>query len=1155
MATDLSAGLSNPAPPIDLTAGLVSDNSATPRASTVDLGAGLSSAPSARVDLSAGLDAGTPTQAQPNAGTLNWPDRVLIAPYHPSVWSRIRDVFTSGNPNYSNCTASNPKFGSMQLLAPEAAMSPSEQERHPILTGVGEFAGGMTTPSSVALIAGTGGLGELPGAAALLPRLISAGFSAQSVYQAAQQYPEIKAAIARGNTSEAERLLTHAVLNLGMAALGARHAATGKPAISGRTPEAEAPASQIETRLTEPHSPVNEFLHEPAPDVRIVDSATAKDHLSSLEEAAWRNMKFDAESQRLARAELGQNASDKEFIARAQQIKEKLIAGNGSKAEPQPTLKPGELAPGLSVREYPWMGKTEWLATDKQGRVITEGHASQAGAIDAANRLSGSVTNPPNIAPLRAPTAQVVSDNHVPVVSRNEVLAQAVQNMVNNAGELQKLGIDPSKITSPADVQAMLEQAADHIKTNLDPRASATLTFDIQKQLASELGMSVEDLLSRKSGQSFNAEQAIAARALLNDSGLNVVKAAQRASTDPSARSDMTTALAQHQSILDSVRGMTAEAGRALGSFNVQDLPASRIANAMAKLPEDAQAKAAELLAKIDPNNPRQLNDFVEKITPSSTADKIFEFYRNSLLSGPATIVKKATSEIGMMALEMTKKVVAAGLSKITGSDDQRFASESYWFGKGAIDALQHAKAVLTSEFDLADAPGFENSGQQAIKGIAGSIIRFPSEILKRQTNLMYVLNYFGELNSQAARKAISEGLNGTELAARQEYLVHHPTEDMTDAADDVAKHNTFQRDLGKFAKKGQSFIQSDPTGVMRYLVPFFKTPINIAKEAGHYSPYGFFKGLAQGDLDMQSRGIVGSSIAAGIAYLALNNLVSGGGPIDSKKRQTLESTGWQPYSVRIGDRWISYRRAEPLGLSFALVADAVHGMKLGDSAEVTNSKVDTALSHIARSLQDVAFVPTLASLSEAITNPDGRAKNFIARQVASFIPAGVKDIAQAADPTVRKANGIAQTVESRIPGLTSKVPAVIDVAGRPVQRPASAVGGANPFPITKASSDPILRELGRLGVATSQPPASIKWRGKQTQLLDSERQRLQEQEGSEFYARLSRIVPTSSWQRLPDDAKRKRVTEIRREIEQSRPQRISRLLNSTQAQLSSGTL
>jgi hypothetical protein len=283
----------------------------------------------------------------------------------------------------------------------------------------------------------------------------------------------------------------------------------------------------------------------------------------------------------------------------------------------------------------------------------------------------------------------------------------------------------------------------------------------------------------------------------------------------------------------------------------------------------------------------------------------------------------------------------------------------------------------------------------------------------------MYILNFFGELNAQSARKAIGEKLSGTDLAARQEYLVQHPTAEMTDAAHDTALHNTFQREVGSFGKKVQGVIKAEPTGALKYLIPFFRTPINLAKESAYYSPYGLFKGTLEGDVDMQSRGLVGSSIAAGIAWMAANGLVTGGGPIDTKKRDTLEATGWQPYSVKIGGHYISYRRLEPVGLSMALVADAIHGMKIGDSDEVTKSKADNATAHIARSLQDVAFVPTLASLSEAITNPSSRVQNFIARQVASFVPALVKDVAQGVDPTVRKPSGITQTIESRVPGLT----------------------------------------------------------------------------------------------------------------------------------------
>jgi hypothetical protein len=243
-----------------------------------------------------------------------------------------------------------------------------------------------------------------------------------------------------------------------------------------------------------------------------------------------------------------------------------------------------------------------------------------------------------------------------------------------------------------------------------------------------------------------------------------------------------------------------------------------------------------------------------------------------------------------------------------------------------------------------------------------------------------------------------------------------------------------------------------------------------------------------------------------------------------------------------------------PVGLVFSLVADAVHGMKLGDSDEVTKSKADNAVNHIARSLQDVAFVPTLASLSEAITNPGARVQNFIARQVAGFVPALVKDVAQTTDRTVRKPNGIMETIESRIPGLTNRVPAVVDVAGKPVQRPASAVGGANPFPVSKANNDPVLKELARLGVSTPQAPTSFKRGGKSIPLTENQRQKLSEQEGQELYKRLSRSVPSKGWDSFTDDAKRKKITEMRRKVEESRPQRITQMRKYTRRLLLPGS-
>ena len=82
--------------------------------------------------------------------------------------------------------------------------------------------------------------------------------------------------------------------------------------------------------------------------------------------------------------------------------------------------------------------------------------------------------------------------------------------------------------------------------------------------------MTVDDLLARKGGEAFNAEQAVAARRLLVASGENLIKVAKAAKDGgQEALLVFRRAMAQHRAIQLEVAGMTAEAGRALQSFRI----------------------------------------------------------------------------------------------------------------------------------------------------------------------------------------------------------------------------------------------------------------------------------------------------------------------------------------------------------------------------------------------------------------------------------------------------------------------------------------------------------------------------------------------------------------------------------------------------------
>ena len=51
------------------------------------------------------------------------------------------------------------------------------------------------------------------------------------------------------------------------------------------------------------------------------------------------------------------------------------------------------------------------------------------------------------------------------------------------------------------------------------------------------------------------------------------------------------------------------------------------------------------------------------------------------------------------------------------------------------------------------------------------------------------------------------------------------------------------------------------------------------------------------------------------LGLYANQGLITGRGPEDTKERAVLRETGWQEYSIKVGDQYISYQRFEPFGI------------------------------------------------------------------------------------------------------------------------------------------------------------------------------------------------------------------------------------------------
>jgi hypothetical protein len=191
------------------------------------------------------LDSAAPTSAQPAVAkafdpSKQTPGTATMSAREPSFWDRARaalpiiDRVQAGlsGPATSNAEAlakPAPGMQTTQAIAPEQAMTGAERQQHPILTGAGEFAGGMTTPENALLtgMTATGVPAPAPLGAHLANRALGGLFAAQMLKGAYQEMPDFREAANRKDWSEVERIGTHVVLGATMGALGIRQAVSG----------------------------------------------------------------------------------------------------------------------------------------------------------------------------------------------------------------------------------------------------------------------------------------------------------------------------------------------------------------------------------------------------------------------------------------------------------------------------------------------------------------------------------------------------------------------------------------------------------------------------------------------------------------------------------------------------------------------------------------------------------------------------------------------------------------------------------------------------------------------------------------------------------------------------------------------------------------
>jgi len=207
-----------------------------------------------------------------------------------------------------------------------------------------------------------------------------------------------------------------------------------------------------------------------------------------------------------------------------------------------------------------------------------------------------------------------------------------------------------------------------------------------------------------------------------------------------------------------------------------------------------------------------------------------------------------------------------------------------------------------------------------------------------------------------------------------------------------------------------------------RLVVPFIRVVANVLNQQLDYSPYGYLRGagwnasswtekLGAGTSTRQNetskernreyvKATIGTALMVSAYMLASMGddeedpefEITGKGPADFNKKNQLIAQGWKPYSVKVGNKYISYQYS-PIGLTLSFIGNWRDNEKYKDLASKDFlTKSVYALKSSASGIMDMSFLTGMSGFMEALTSsadPEKAVENFMkstVRTATSFV-------------------------------------------------------------------------------------------------------------------------------------------------------------------------
>lgn len=592
---------------------------------------------------------------------------------------------------------------------------------------------------------------------------------------------------------------------------------------------------------------------------------------------------------------------------------------------------------------------------------------------------------------------------------------------------------------------------------------------------------------------------------------------------------------------------------------------------------------AQQFLAADTPEDRARIQDLIYRDiaskVPATWQDKFNSWRYLAMLGNPRTHIRNILGNLGFMPVRMMKNAVSGAIQGATGIEgrtraplnianaEDRARLQAGWEDFKNVEPLIRQSSKYD---DMEDAIDRYRTIFRA-KPLEG-LRQFNSEMLDREdmwfSRPAYAeaLAEYLKANDISTSDFLSETFDAERKQAAQEFAIREAQQatyrDINAFSEFVTRAGRLQRSENKTDRAIGYLVEG--------VLPFKKTPANIAVRAVEYSPVGLAKSLtydlaqvrrgnktAAEAIDNISSGLVGTGLTALGVLMAAQGLVSGGGTGDDKQDDFNDLQGGQDYALNIGDYSFTLDWLAPEALPFFIGVELFNNIadrETGEDVRPFDAAMD-ALGRIADPMLEMSMLQSLNDLVDNVKYSDNGfaslAVNALTSYLGQFLPTiggqiertFLEDTRQSTyidrdSPIPNAVQILLGNWANKIPGIDFQQRDYVDAWGRTESTGENVLIRAlnnflNPAYVSRRQSGELEAELQRLydlgegfeGVLPSQAQTNTQINDQY--LTSEEYNRLQTTRGQTAYDILNRFVGTDAYNNMTDEQKAKFIERV----------------------------